>query len=117
MSVIDSQRLRDGVAHAVSPRVGGAASLPPCTPHVPRGFSPAHRARWAALTTLAVLATAAVGVAIPRALDPLIEMARWRSEGHSSRGKMVLARIGGAKEEDVLRLAFGPAEAVLELLK
>ena len=51
------------------------------------------------------------------ALDPLIEMARWRSEGHSSRGKMVLARIGGAKEEDVPGLAFGPVEAVLKLVR
>uniref|UniRef100_Q025Y8 PBS lyase HEAT domain protein repeat-containing protein n=1 Tax=Solibacter usitatus (strain Ellin6076) TaxID=234267 RepID=Q025Y8_SOLUE len=51
------------------------------------------------------------------ALDPLIEMARWRSEGHAACGKMILARIAGAKEADVPMLAFGPVEAVLELLK
>ena len=51
------------------------------------------------------------------ALDPLIEMARWRSEGHAACGKMVLARIAGAKEGEILRYGFSPAEAVLELLK
>ncbi len=51
------------------------------------------------------------------ALDPLIEMARWRSDGHAACGKTVLARIAGAKEADVPMLAFRPAEAVLELLK
>ena len=51
------------------------------------------------------------------ALDPLIEMARWRSEGHSACAKMVLARIAGAKEGEILRYGFSPAEAVLELLK
>ncbi|HEY1495603.1 MAG TPA: HEAT repeat domain-containing protein, partial [Candidatus Solibacter sp.] len=51
------------------------------------------------------------------ALDPLIEMARWRSGGHAWCGKTVLARIAGVKESDVPGLAFGPAEAVLELLK
>jgi hypothetical protein len=51
------------------------------------------------------------------ALDPLIEMARWRSEGHAACGKTILARIAGAKEEEIARLAFGPAQTVLELLK
>jgi hypothetical protein len=51
------------------------------------------------------------------ALDPLIEMARWRSDGHAACGKMVLARIAGAKEEEILRYGFGPTAAVLELLK
>jgi hypothetical protein len=51
------------------------------------------------------------------ALEPVIEMARWRSPGHSSCGKTVLARIAGAKEEEVPRLSFGPVQAVLELLK
>jgi hypothetical protein len=51
------------------------------------------------------------------ALDPLIEMARWRSDGHAARGKMILARIAGAKEPDIPMLAFGPVDAVLELLK
>jgi hypothetical protein len=51
------------------------------------------------------------------ALEPLIEMASWRSSGHSACAKMVLARIAGAKEEDVLALAFSPAQAVMELLK
>jgi hypothetical protein len=31
--------------------------------------------RWAALTVTAVLATAAIGIAIPHALDPLIQLA------------------------------------------
>lgn len=51
------------------------------------------------------------------ALDPLIEMARWRSDGHAACGKMILARIAGAKESDVPTLAFSPAQTVLELLK
>jgi hypothetical protein len=51
------------------------------------------------------------------ALEPLTEMARWRSPGHSACAKMVLARIAGAKEENIVALAFGPAQAVLDLLK
>ena len=51
------------------------------------------------------------------ALDPLIDMARWRSSGHAACGKMVLARVAGAGEEDIVALGFGPVSAVLDLLK
>ena len=44
-------------------------------------------------------------------------MASWRSLGHASCGKTVLARIAGAKEADVAGLSFGPVQAVLDLLK
>jgi cellulose synthase/poly-beta-1,6-N-acetylglucosamine synthase-like glycosyltransferase len=75
MTVIDAQRGRERVAHGTPVRVGGAASLPPLAPHAPGLFSPAYPARWAVLSSLAVLATATVGVAIPQVLDSLIAVA------------------------------------------
>ncbi|MCU1236946.1 MAG: hypothetical protein JWP63_4913 [Candidatus Solibacter sp.] len=50
------------------------------------------------------------------ALDPLIEMAGWRSEGHSSCGRSILARIAGAPESEVPGLSFVPSDAVIALL-
>ena len=75
MTVLDAQRSHKRATHALAPQVGSGTCLQPPTPHAPGLFSPTRPTRWVALTTLAVLATATVGVGLPWAIDPLIEAA------------------------------------------
>jgi hypothetical protein len=51
-----------------------------------------------------------------KALDSLIEMARWRSMGHALPARVVLGRIAGLPEEGLLQLATGPPEPILDAL-
>jgi hypothetical protein len=51
-----------------------------------------------------------------KALDSLIEMARWRSMGHALPARVVLGRIAGLPEERLLQLATGPPEPILDAL-
>jgi hypothetical protein len=37
------------------------------------------------------------------ALEPLIDMANWKSEGHAMGGYIVLGRIAGWKEEEIFK--------------
>ena len=49
-----------------------------------------------------------------RALDSLIEMARWRRPGHAYSARVVLGRIGGLPEQRLNDLAWnGPVETVV----
>ena len=49
-----------------------------------------------------------------RAMSPLVEMARWKSEGHAVPALVILGRIAGQSEEDVqAALMRGDREAVI----
>jgi hypothetical protein len=39
------------------------------------------------------------------AVEPLIEMARWRNTGHAFAARMILGRVGGIDETRLLELA------------
>ena len=50
-----------------------------------------------------------------RALEPLIEMARWSDAGHAYSARMVLGRIAGLPEEKLTAMALnGPVDAIIE---
>jgi hypothetical protein len=51
-----------------------------------------------------------------QALEPLIEMARWRDTGHALTARQILARIAGVPEARVNEIAVGPIQALLDLL-
>lgn len=49
-----------------------------------------------------------------RALDALVEMARWRKSGHAYFARVLLGRIGGIPEERLTKLAWdGPVEEIV----
>ena len=53
-----------------------------------------------------------------RALDPLIEIARWRSKGHALAGRMMLGRCAGIEEGRLAQLVeAGDIEPILEALR
>jgi hypothetical protein len=47
------------------------------------------------------------------AWDALMEMARWRTTGWSSGPRMILGRVAGLPEDQMLQLGFGKPEAFL----
>jgi HEAT repeat protein len=51
-----------------------------------------------------------------KALDSLIEMAKWRSTGHGIPARVVLGRIANLPEEHLLELAVGPLQPILDAL-
>jgi hypothetical protein len=53
-----------------------------------------------------------------QALDTLIEMARWRSPGHSYAAKMILGRIAGIEERRLEEIVEkGEVQTILDALK
>jgi hypothetical protein len=52
-----------------------------------------------------------------QALDALIEMARWRSPGHSYAAKMILGRIAGIEERRLEEIVEGEVQTILDALK
>jgi hypothetical protein len=57
-----------------------------------------------------------LGTVRAQALEPLIEMARWRDFGHAIFARQILARIAGVPETKVNEIALGPIQALLDLL-
>ncbi len=51
-----------------------------------------------------------------RALDSLIEISKWRSEGHALAARFVLGRIAGIPEQRLQQLVSGPLEPILGAL-
>lgn len=52
------------------------------------------------------------------ALDALIEMARWRSEGHAEAARLLVGRIAGIKEDHLNKLIdAGQVDAILDALR
>jgi hypothetical protein len=52
-----------------------------------------------------------------RALDSLMEMAKWRDLGHAVPARILLGRIAGIPEERLLQLAWGPLDPILAALQ
>jgi HEAT repeat protein len=53
-----------------------------------------------------------------QALDALIEMARWRSPGHSYAARMIIGRIAGIEEKRLEEIVEkGEVQAILDALK
>jgi hypothetical protein len=51
------------------------------------------------------------------ALDALIEMARWRSDGHAEAARLLLGRIAGIEEDRLNKLVVaGQLDAILDAL-
>jgi hypothetical protein len=51
------------------------------------------------------------------ALDALIEMARWRSDGHAEAARLLLGRIAGIEEDRLNKLIdAGQVDAILDAL-
>ena len=51
-----------------------------------------------------------------RAMDSLIEMAKWRDTGHAYTARILLGRIAGIPEERLRHLASGPPDPILDAL-
>jgi hypothetical protein len=51
-----------------------------------------------------------------QAWKPLPEMARWRDTGHAATPRIILGRIRGVPEEQLMRLAFGTPQEFLNAL-
>src|SRR3954452_16294099 len=73
MTVINPGRPCERTTTMASPEIGGTSCLQPCAPRASGRFLPARPVRWLASTALAVLATAMVGVAIPWAMESLVQ--------------------------------------------
>lgn len=59
-----------------------------------------------------------LGVLRSRALDSLIEMARWRSRGHADFARILLGRIAGIEETHLQQLVGeGQVDQIIEALK
>lgn len=53
-----------------------------------------------------------------QALDSLVEMASWRRSGHSFFARIILGRIAGLPEEELIELAWqGPVESIIDAVK
>lgn len=52
-----------------------------------------------------------------RAMDSLIEMAKWRDSGHAYGARILLGRIAGIPEQRLRQLADGPPDAILAALR
>lgn len=51
-----------------------------------------------------------------RAMDGLMEMAKWRDLGHAVPARILLGRIASIPEESLLQLAWGPIDPILAAL-
>lgn len=52
-----------------------------------------------------------------QAWEPLLEMARWRDTGHAARPRIILGRVCGVPEDQLMRLAFGTPQQFLDALR
>jgi hypothetical protein len=118
-----NDEVRNNATRALSEILDGdpsAASMIPAAPFIEMlhsgTWTDRNKAGWviASLTKSRDVGTLATIKA--RAWDALLEMARWRHTGWSSRARMILARIAGIPEDRVVSLSFGTPEAFLEAI-